>query len=227
MMPERRSSREWLRPSLLSLALVLATGCQGVGKLDWTTLGRGTWQRPEQVVESLEIGAGAHVADVGSGDGYFVPYLADAVGEAGRVYAVDVEREITRSLEDRFVADTRVEVVLGGYEDPKLPDGAIDLVLLVNSYHHIEDRPDYFRRLQRDLAPGGRVAILEPNEEITGFLSLFLDEGHTNTSEAVASEMGAAGYLPVARHDFLPIQIFEVFAPEQPSVAWGDASPAR
>ena len=187
---------------VLGSLVALATGCSGVGKLDLTTLGRGTWQRPEQVVAALEIEPGAHVADIGSGEGYFVPYLSDAVGAAGRVYAVDVEPEITRALEDRFVADTRVEVVLGRFEDPDLPDGAIDLVLLVNSYHHIEDRPAYFRRLRVDLAPGGRVAILEPNEELTGFLSLFLDDGHTNTTEAVASEMRAAGYGRASHHDF-------------------------
>jgi len=205
-----------------SLAM-FGAGCSGVGKLDLTTLGRGTWQRPEQVVGALAISSGDHVADVGAGEGYFVPYLRKAVGEDGRVYAVDVDAEITRGLEDRFIADTEVEVVLGGFDDPGLPDGSIDLVLMVNTYHHIEDRPDYFRRLRVDLAPGGRVAILEPDEELTGFLSLLLDEGHTSRSAAVTKEMGAAGYRPSDHHDFLPIQIFEVFAPETSSTAWGGA----
>jgi ubiquinone/menaquinone biosynthesis C-methylase UbiE len=199
---------------VLGLAATIALGCSGLGKLDLTTLGRGSWQRPEQVVGALEIAPGAQVADVGSGDGYFVPYLLEAVGEDGRVYAVDVDSEITDALEDRFVGDARVEVVLGGFEDPGLPDGSIDLVLLVNTYHHIEDRPDYFRRLQADLAPGGRVAILEPNEELTGILSLFIDEGHTGTTDAVTAEMLEAGYRPSEHFDFLAVQIFEVFVPE-------------
>jgi ubiquinone/menaquinone biosynthesis C-methylase UbiE len=197
-----------------------------VGKLDLTTLGRGTWQRPEQVVAALALVPGAQVADVGAGEGYFVPHLLEAVGDSGRVYAVDVDAGITRALEDRFVADTRVQVVLAGFDDPGLPEGSIDLVLIVNTYHHLEDRPAYFRRLQADLAPGGRVAILEPNEELGGFLSLFLDEGHTSTSAAVVAEMREAGYRRSEHHDFLPIQIFEVFAPEMSSRAWGGARTA-
>ncbi len=155
------------------------------------------------------------MADVGAGDGYFLPHLADAIGPDGRVYAVDVEPEVTEELYARYVAEPLpVEVVLGRPEDPELPDGSIDLVLLVNTYHHIEDRPAWLRRLRADLRPGGRVAILEPNAEQGGLLALFLDEGHASRSDAVVAEMRRAGYRHAASHRFLPVQIFEVFAPE-------------
>jgi ubiquinone/menaquinone biosynthesis C-methylase UbiE len=189
------------------------TACQGFSKLDWT-LGRAGWQRPADVVRALDLEPGDRVADLGAGDGYFVPFLEDAVGAQGRVYAVEVEPEKTRSLEERFAGVQNVEVVLGRYEDPELPDGFIDAVLIVNTFHHIEDRPDYFARLRSDLGPGGRVAVLEPDGELTGLLSLFLDEGHTGTAAAVGEDMRAAGYRHVKSLDFLAIQIFEIFEPD-------------
>jgi SAM-dependent methyltransferase len=203
------------RNLVCALLLALpAVGCSGITKVDWTDPGREMWQRPSDVVTALAIPPGAVVADLGAGEGYFVPYLADAVGEDGRVYAVEVDAERATALEERFADDATVAVVLGEYEDPKLPDGTVDVVLLVNTYHHIEDRPAYFRRLARDLSPTGRVAIVEPNGELRGVLALALDEGHTSIAWEVGAEMGEAGYGPPASHDILPVQIFEVFAPE-------------
>ena len=60
----------------------------------------------------------------------------------------------------------------------------------------------------------GRVAVIEPNEDLGGLLSLALDEGHKSSATAVEAEMREAGYRVEARHDFLPVQIFRVFAPE-------------
>jgi SAM-dependent methyltransferase len=137
------------------------------------------------------------------------------VGDEGRVYAVEVDAEAARKLGERFPPGSgNVEAVLGASDDPKLPDGGLDVVLLVNTFHHIEDRPAYFRRLRGDLAPGGRVAVIEPDEDLGGVLSLALDEGHTSSAPAVEAEMRAAGYRLDAEHDFLPVQIFSVWRPD-------------
>ncbi len=208
------SFRTPLVSGLLALAALGLSACTGVSKLDFTRLGRDTWQRPEAVIRALAIRPGDRVADLGAGEGYFVPHLLEAVGPSGRVYAVEVEEELTEKLSARFAAGPEnVEIVLGRYDDPELPDAALDLVLIVNTYHHIEDRPAYFGRLRADLAPAGRIAILEPNAELTGFLALFLDDGHSSRADAVAAEMRSAGYAHVASFDFLATQIFEVFEP--------------
>lgn len=192
----------------------LLLGCSGVSKLDWSTLGRDSWQRPADVVDALGLGKGDRVADLGAGEGYFVEHLSVAVGTEGTVYAVDVDDELVAGLSRRFPPEeTNVEAVRGAFEDPNLPDGAIDVVLIVNTYHHIEDRPGYFRRLQQDLSPGGRVAVIEPNEDLGGILSLALDEAHTSSAPDVEREMQEAGYVLYGRHDFLPVQIFRVFSP--------------
>lgn len=204
-----------MRRALLILGVALLAGCSGVTKLDLTASGRDRWQRPAEVVEALALRPGDRVADLGAGEGYFVPHLATPVGDAGRVYAVEVDEEAVTALAERFpAAGSNVEAVLATTDDPGLPDGAIDLVLIVNTYHHIEDRPGYFRRLQRDLGPDGRVAVIEPNEDLGGVLALTLDEGHKSSAPTVEEEMREAGYRVEARHEFLPVQIFLVFSPE-------------
>jgi ubiquinone/menaquinone biosynthesis C-methylase UbiE len=195
------------------LALALA-GCNGFSKLDWTTLGRASWQRPDDVVQALELQPGDRVADLGAGDGYFVPYLSQAVGPEGRVLAVEVDAELVESLESSFGGGgSNIRVLLGRSDDPELPDGSIDLVLIVNTYHHIEDRPAYFARLKGDLGASGRVAVIDPDADLGGILRLFQHEGHWSKASEIVEEMAAAGYRRTASHDFLATQVFEVFAP--------------
>lgn len=202
---------------LVALASVLALpACQGFTKIDYSQLpSRAAWQRPDRVIEALGIRPGDHVVDLGSGEGYFLPYLVEAVGPGGHVTAVDVDRAVIDALEAKVAAEgwRNVSVVMGAFDDPGIPDGSVDLVLLVNTYHHIEDRPGYFSRLRTDLRPAGRVSIVEPNEELTGILALALDEGHETAIGNLHEEMGRAGYREVERFEFLPVQIFAVYAP--------------
>jgi ubiquinone/menaquinone biosynthesis C-methylase UbiE len=176
---------------------------------------RAAWQHPDEVIRALGVAAGDHVVDLGAGDGYFLPYLAEAVGPTGRVYAVDVDAnvilDLTRTVDDEDLEN--VEIVLGDSHDPRLPDHSIDLVLLVNSYHHIEQRPAYFEQLQADLEPDGRVAVIDPDDELGGMMGLFLSKGHTSSRRAIRDEMMAVGYSHAASFDFLPVQVFEVFTP--------------
>ena len=204
------------RFALLGITLALFA-CSGLSKLDYTKLGtRATWQHPDRVIESLGIQSGDRVADIGAGDGYFVTYLADAVGPEGKVYAVEVEQEKADVLEKK-VRDkgySNVVVVLGQFGDPLLPDKSLDLVFLCNTYHHIEDRPDYFSRVHSDLRREGRVAIIDMKDDLTGILGLFTDEEHWTPLALLVEEMGKAGYRPSSRFDFLPVQNFVVFEPD-------------
>ena len=198
----------------VALAATLASvGCGPIAKLDgWNLFSRDTMQRPREILESIPVQPGAQVADVGAGDGYFTWSLADAVGASGHVWSVEVTKKLAAKLE-RGVAERaldNVTVVRGGYEDPRLPDGRIDVVLLSSVYHHIEDRVAYMTRLRSDLAPGARVAIVEPRSGWESWL-LLLPPGHGVAIETMRTEMRAAGYEPLASFDFLPAHGFEVF----------------
>jgi predicted methyltransferase len=192
----------------------LAVGCAPCGKLDgWNVFSRDTLSRPERTLAAIPVGPGARVADLGAGKGYFTWKLAEAVGPAGRVWAEEVDDGLVRKLE-RGVAERRLDnvaVVRGSYADPFLPDGQVDVVLLSSVYHHIDDRVAFMARLRADLAPGARVAILEPRATWESWL-LLLPPGHGVAVDVIRDEMRAAGYALLASHDFLPAHSFEVFS---------------
>ena len=206
-------------PFFLWLSIALSSvGCSGLSKVDVGTLitsGRDGWQHPERVLESLDIQTGDRVAEIGAGSGYWLRWLSDAVGPEGRVYAVEVEAELVAKLEE-IVADEElgnVEVVFGAYDDPRLPDGEIDIAMTCLTYHHIEDRIEYFEKLQADLRPGGRVAHLDDRPDSPAPISWFQGEGHWTDPALIQSEMVAAGYASTSEFNFLPAQSFQIFAP--------------
>jgi len=194
----------------LVLTAGLLGGCGWLKRLAYEGFSRDDWQQPERVVAALGIQPGARVADLGSGSGYFTVRLAPAVGEHGRVYAVDVDAEMNEYLRRRLAQAgiANVEVILGGFDDPLLPDGGIDLVLVVDTYHHIAERPTYFRNLQRDLAPGGRVAVIDYDGRKGWFVRLI---GHYTPRDDLLREMREAGYEVVEEYDFIDRQSFVIF----------------
>jgi arsenite methyltransferase len=190
-------------------AVLLLAGCGSARSCAYES-GRDGWQQPDAIIAALDIGPGDQVADLGSGSGYFTRRLAQAVGPEGRVYAVDVDPEIHAVLEERLQEEgvTNVEIVLGDFDDPLLPDGTIDLLFTSNTYHHIEDRVTYFRRLQADLAPGGRVAVLEYD----GSKGLFVKTiGHFTAPDLLFTEMAEAGYVVAEQPEISDRQSFVIF----------------
>lgn len=196
--------------SIIAVALQLA-GCSAWKRFIYEGFDRDEWQTPDEVIALLGVDEGAHVADVGAGGGYFTFKLASVVGDTGRVYAVDVDEDMVAYLKERAEAGgvANIEVIQGELHDPLLPDGRIDLAFTSNTYHHIEQRSDYFARLLADLAPGGRVAILELNDH-SWFPRMF---GHMTTKQTIVDEMTAAGYRLVDDFDIVERQHFLVFVP--------------
>ena len=124
---------------------------------------RDAWQKPDHVVALLGLTAGMTVVDVGAGTGYFEQRLARAVGPSGIVHALDVEpdmvRHLTARMEREGVGNVRARVTKP--DDPGLADGTVDRVLVVDTWHHVEDRAGYARRLAASLRPGGEIVIVD------------------------------------------------------------------
>jgi ubiquinone/menaquinone biosynthesis C-methylase UbiE len=196
-----------------ALAFALHVGCASWKRAAYEGVDRDEWQRPDAVIALLGIGPGDRVADLGAGGGYFTFRLAEAVGDTGRVYAVDVDSDMVDHLSQqaRERGASNVSVVRAEPDDSKLPDGEIDLLFVCDTYHHIADRSDYFRRVLVDLAPNGRVAIVEYDERAGGFAGAF---GHYTSAETIAREMREAGYEQLAAHEILPRQSFLIFRPD-------------
>lgn len=170
---------------------------------------RDAWQKPHEVVEALKLAPDATVADIGAGTGYFAVRLAHMTPK-GRVYAVDIEPDMVKYLAERAQKSglANLTPVLAAPDDPKLP-AKVDLVLMVDTYHHVGQREAYFRKLAAHLKPGGAVAIIDFTKESP--------VGPPPASRLAASEVKAemqrAGYALAREHGFLPNQYFLVFRP--------------
>ena len=175
--------------------------------------GRAEWQKPEEVVGALRLEAGMNVADIGAGTGYFNPHLARAVGAGGRVFAADIEPAMVEYMTGRAVRETtpNVTTILAAPGDPKLPEAALDVVMIVNTYHHIDDRLEYFSRLKRTLRPGGRLAVIDFHKKE---LPVGPSPEHKLPREHVIGELESGGWRLTAEHGFLPYQYFLIFEPE-------------
>lgn len=171
---------------------------------------RSSWQKPEAVLQALALRPGERVADIGAGTGYFAVPIAEAVGPSGRVYAVDVARQMIDYLSDRIRRERigNIAPILAPSNNPTLPAKGVDTVLIVNTYHHLDDRASYLAHLDKALAPGGRIVIIDfvprPREE-RGFGPPL---GMQLSRETVDDELSQAGFIPAEVHDFLPEQYF-------------------
>jgi ubiquinone/menaquinone biosynthesis C-methylase UbiE len=114
-------------------------------------------------MDALRIGEASVVADLGAGGGWFTVRLARRVGPNGRVYAEDVQHPMIESIKrrvERERLERRVITTLGTASDPKLPQGALDAVLIVDAYHEMEQPVALLRNLAKSLKPDGRIGIV-------------------------------------------------------------------
>ncbi|MEO8442565.1 MAG: class I SAM-dependent methyltransferase [Betaproteobacteria bacterium] len=170
---------------------------------------RDKWQKPHEVITALRLAPDQSVADIGAGTGYFAVRFAHMLPQ-GRVYGVDVEPDMVKYLAGRAKKENlaNLTAVAGAPDDARIP-APVDLVILVDVYHHIDQRADYFRKLRASLKPGGRIAVID--------FRLDAPTGPPKNAriapDRVKAEMKSAGYVPAAEHAFLPNQYFLIFKP--------------
>lgn len=124
---------------------------------------RDAWQKPQVVVAALGEITGKTVVDLGAGTGYFLPHLQRAVGESGKVLAIDREPDMVKYLGERIRREklSAVEVRKVEGDDPGLLPGSIDRVLIVDVWHHVGERTAYAKKLAAALKPGGAIYIVD------------------------------------------------------------------
>jgi len=172
---------------------------------------RDAWQLPDRVIAALALKPGSSVADVGSGTGYFSVRLAKSAAHP-KVFGSDIEPAMVDYLKKRAAKEglNNIVAVQASATSPNLPE-PVDVVLIVDTYHHIGNRVAYFRALRQSLKPGGHVAIVDFKPDSP--------EGPPKEfrfpPEQFKREMANAGYQLAAQHDFLPRQQFLIFAPQQ------------
>lgn len=168
---------------------------------------RDAWQKPREVIGALALKPDAVVADIGAGTGYFAARFAH-MAPNGRVYAIDTEPDMVRHLAERARREglANLSAVKGDPADPRIPAKA-DLIIMVDVFHHVDDRERYFARLRESLKPGGRVAIIDFRMDSANGPP----KAARIAPEQVKAELQRAGYRLAQEHSFLPNQYFLVF----------------
>lgn len=146
-------------------AFCLAGLSLAVASLLIAAAGRDEWQQPDRVVADLALKEGTAVADVGCGEGYFTLRLAQAVGESGKVWAVDISEKALRKLAERAEKAklANIEIVHSEPTDTKLTDASVDVAFVCDVLHHVPeaDRLPLVRDVVRAIRPGGYLFVVD------------------------------------------------------------------
>ena len=171
---------------------------------------RDAWQRPDQIMDALQIGEGSVVADLGAGGGWFTVRLARRVGPNGRVYAEDVQKEMIGAIDRRIQREGLLNVVttLGTQIDPRIPEASLDAVLIVDAYHEMEQPVVLLRNVAKTLKPGGVIGIVNHKKDGGGPGP---EMNERVDAEKVIADAKAAGLELRRRDDFLRYQYLLTF----------------
>jgi SAM-dependent methyltransferase len=157
-----------------------------------------------EVASRLNLKPGMVIADIGAGTGVFSREFSKAVGASGKVYAVDVEKELLDYIRDRAAKEkqTNIQPVQGKFEDPAIPARDVDIAFFHDVLHHIEKRQQYLKSLSTYIKPKGLIALIEmdrsdPNTGHRGDPNMLLDR------KDVDAWMAESGFFPVKEHNDL------------------------
>jgi len=183
-------------------------GFQGAAWLDREE--RDIEEAPDRAIDALGLEAGFVVADIGAGSGYMSVRMATRVTSKGTVYATDIQPQMIALLRQRIAKDgiTNIVPVLGAVDDPKLPEGALDLELLVDVYHEFSDPQKMLRGMRRALKPTGKLVLLEYRKEDP---SVPIREDHKMSVAEAKLEVEAEGFTLSRVDARLPRQHILIF----------------
>jgi arsenite methyltransferase len=170
-------------------------------------------QKPDEVIAALDLKAGETLADIGAGSGYFSFRFARKLGDNGRVYAVDINSDMILHM-NRYIRDKKVKnvtTILSAPDDPLLQDASINRFFICNTWHHVQNRPQYIALMKKILKPGGQVIVLDYKKEQ---LPVGPPPEMKMAREEVIREMEGNGFKLAKEHTFLPYQYFLVFVPK-------------
>ena len=210
---------------LLTLAAGVATPQTGVHPLsgrrlaqslsvdgaDWLDRSeRDQEEEPDRAIDALKIVKGSTVAEVGAGSGYMTVKLAKKVGPGGKVYANDIQPGMLELLNKRLAKSkiTNVTPVLGTQDNPQLPIEALDLVLMVDTYHELSQPQIMLRQIKASLKPGGRLVLVEYRKEDP---NTPVKPDHKMSVADAKLEVEAEGFKLTTTNEDLPRQHILIF----------------
>lgn len=195
--------RRSLTLSLLLCIFSFPTLAQNIYTED-TWAARDQWQRVPDILKAMGLKEGQTIADIGSHQGYMTFKFAEAVGDDGKVYAVDVSSRQLRVLDDLLKERKveNVETIRSDYDDPKLADNSIDYAFIMDAYHEMDDYEDILAHIKKALKPGGKLVIMEPIADDRRGLSRSSQEAkHEIDMKYVLADLKEAGYQVLRQED--------------------------
>jgi SAM-dependent methyltransferase len=196
---------------ILGFALAPAAFCQHGGENpDAWEARHNAYQPPDKVMDTIGVKPGMVIAEVGAGRGRYVVHMARRTENHGKVYANDIDEKKLEYLRFRCERDSigNVETILGKVTDPLLPEGKMDLVYMINTYHHLDKPVPLMRNIIPSLKPGGVLVIIEHDPE------KYPRAGSESTSrEEMLEQAKKAGLELVRIEDLLERDTIYVFRP--------------
>lgn len=178
----------------------------GVGGAGWLERPeREAEEAPSKALAALELKPGMVVADIGAGSGYYTSRMAKLVGPTGKVFATDIQPGMIELLNRRVQAEglANVTTILGAMDDPKLTPASIDLAIMVDVYHELQDPQVFLQKLRPAFKPGGRFVLLEYRKEDP---RVPIQPAHKMSVAEVKMELEAEGFALDKVIDVLPWQ---------------------
>jgi predicted methyltransferase len=206
-MPRRKSlTKTRIIVLVMAVGLLLFVVQQAVATLTILTAverERDGWQRPQEILQQLDVHPGNVVVDLGSGAGYFTLKLAPMVGPNGRVLAVDLRRESLAFLliRARRKSYWNIRIIHGEVDNPDLPPGAVDAVLIANTYHELMQPEAILRALRASMRPGARLVVVDRAPGDSGQSREEAAGDHEISASAAASDMKRQGFEEVSREE--------------------------
>jgi predicted methyltransferase len=209
-----------LLKSFLALAVVVGLACAATNVYQCDPRGPDAWeeranryQPPEEVMNAIGVEAGMVVAEVGAGRGRYVVCMAERVGDTGKVYANDIDEDKLEYLRLRCERDgiENIETILGKVDDPLLPEGALDLVYLINTYHDLDEPVELMRNIKPSLKPGGLLVVIEHDSEKS------TSTHHRIEQDELFDQLSRAGFEVVRVETFLERDNINIFRPARES----------
>jgi len=147
--------------------------------------------QPEKLMDAIGLKEGMTIADIGAGRGRMTVFFSFKVGERGKVYANDIDKDALTYLEHRCQSNnmTNVKTFLGNVDNPMLPAGEADIAFMVSTYHHLEKPVDMMRNTISSLKKDGILVIVERDPVKTGQTS-----NESTTKEKLTKQANEAGF---------------------------------
>jgi predicted methyltransferase len=185
-----------------------------------TASSRDATERPRDLVAEMGVKPGMTVADIGTGPGYMLPYLSEAVGPGGKVLAEDIFDDfLDKARANAAKAGLKnVEFIKGTDRSPTLPAASLDIIMALDSYHHYDYPRDMLAGFKQALKPGGRLVIVEYYKRSGAMGGGNGALTHIRLDDAgVIKEVEASGFALVEEREHIPksqyMAVFRVAAP--------------